>query len=267
MEGIDLIKICREVLLHLSKMGYEVRIGSSSGQLIFPKKIQANGDKDRISEQELRLLFIEEFKKNYESLFYSIETPTFVKYNFGKHYEDIRPDKNGQSASLDMCIFKRNSDSYERILNIEFKSKNPPIKHFAKDILKLMHEKQNGAFIHLLESSGPKTFCNDTITDRGIGTGVFNKYYDSFTKFQANWTHEKSIHFIIISLRQNTILHREIKKQDLNNLKDIFFIETSCGNITDIKGNDWINELILNKEIQNTIVNSNVTLVPAREEN
>ncbi len=33
----------------------------------------------------------------------------------------IKSDKNGQSASLDMCVFKRVSKKYVRILNIEFK--------------------------------------------------------------------------------------------------------------------------------------------------
>lgn len=241
MEEIDIVKICKAVLIHLSIIDFEQYKGYSTGQLIFPMKIQANGTKyiDRISEQELRLLFIDEFKENYKNLFYSIETPTIFKHFFGKFYEDMKSDGTGQSASIDMCVFERVSDRYQRILNVEFKSKNPPIKDIAKDILKLMAEKHNGAFIHLLISSNAGTFCNSN------QTGIFNKYHQSFLKFQQNWIHDKSIRFIIISLNQKVLIHREIKKEDLNNLRDIFFIESGCKGINEVNTNGWMKESFL----------------------
>ena len=106
---IDIIQISKKVLAGLSAMNYEKDGGSSFEQLIFPMKIQAKGTNpiNRISEQELRLLFIEEFKIANSDLFYSIETPTQEKYKFGKTYADIEVNKDGRSASLDMCIFKR----------------------------------------------------------------------------------------------------------------------------------------------------------------
>lgn len=241
MEEIDIVKICKAVLSHLSLIDFEQHKGYSTGQLIFPMKIQANGTKykDRISEQELRLLFIDEFKENHKNLFYSIETPTIFKHFFGKQYEEMKSDGIGQSASIDMCIFERISDRYKRILNVEFKSKNPPIKDIAKDILKLMAEKHNGAFIHLLINSNAGTFCNSK------QTGIFNKYYQSFLKFQESWITDKSIDFIVISLQQKTLVYRQIKKADLNNLKDIFFIESGCGNIDSVNKNGWITEVII----------------------
>ncbi len=77
---VDIIKISKKVLARLSDMDYEKDGGSSKEQLIFPQKVQAKGTKlkNRISEQELRILFIEEFKKANKDLFYSIETPTTV---------------------------------------------------------------------------------------------------------------------------------------------------------------------------------------------
>ena len=62
---IDIIKISKKVLARLSAMDYEKDGGSSIEQLIFPQKVQTKGTKlkDRISEQELRLLFIEELRK------------------------------------------------------------------------------------------------------------------------------------------------------------------------------------------------------------
>lgn len=242
LEKIDVVKLSKIVLAHLSIMDYEQHRGYSSVQLIFPMKIQANGTKhkDRISEQELRLLFIEEFKEIYKEFFYSIETPTIFKHSFGKLYEDIKSDGSGQSASIDMCIFKRVSDRYHRILNIEFKSKNPQIKGIGKDVLKLIAEEHNGAFIHLLDNSNKGTLCNVN------ETGVFNKFHQSFSRFQENWVNEhKSIQLIIISLKQKIIIHRKIKKSDLKNLKSIFFIESGCGNIEDVKGNGWMTETII----------------------
>lgn len=238
---IDVVQISKKVLSRLSVMDYELGGGGSFEQLIFPKKIQAKGTKhkNRISEQELRLLFIEEFKKTNPELFYSIETPTGYKFNLGKSYENIKFDDEGQSASLDMCIFERTLDVYERILNIEFKHKNILIKNIGKDVLKLIKENQNGVFIHLLENTNTGTLCNKK------ETGVFNKFYKSFSDFQAFWSNnDKSIQLIIISLKKGFLIHRKINKADLNNLKDIFFIENDCRNIKDIKGNGWQIETI-----------------------
>lgn len=236
---IDIIQISKNVLTRLSAMDFEKDKGYSSEQLIFPKKIQAKRTehKNRISEQELRLLFIEEFKENSPELFYSIETPTIEKYNFGKSYGDIKVDNDGQSALLDMCIFERNTEGYNRILNIEFKHKNAGIKNIGKDVLKLVHENQEGAFIHLVDNTDRGTFCNKN------DTGIFNKLYKSFSDFQVNWNNEnKSIHLIIISLKQKTIIHCSINKIDLIKLENIFFVNNDCGNIEDINGNGWIVE-------------------------
>ncbi len=238
---LDVVQISKNVLIRLSVMDFEKCGGVSTEQLIFPKKIQAKGTKhkDRISEQELRLLFIEEFKKTNPELFYSIETPTVDKFSLGKSYESIKSNIEGQSASLDMCIFERVANVYTRILNLEFKHKNTSIKNIGKDVLKLIHENQNGAFILLLENTDKGTLCNLK------ETGVFNKFYKSFSDFQLNWrNNDKSIQLIIISLKQKTIIHRELNKQDLTNLKAIFFIESDCCYIKEMKGNCWQTETI-----------------------
>lgn len=247
---VDVVKISKKVLARLSAMDYEKDGGSSKEQLIFPNKEQAKGDIKRISEQELRLLFIEEFKKSDEDLFYSIETPTKEKYKFGETYEEIVKNAgiHKTSASLDMCVFKNISDKYKRVLNIEFKHKNTGIKNIAKDILKLLREEQNGAFIHLLNNTDRGTLCN------AKETGVFNKFYKSFMDFKGNWNNDKKyIHLIILSLEQKknklskpVLIHRKITKADLSNLKEIFFTNKGCGNITEIKGKEWKVEFKIN---------------------
>lgn len=242
---VDAVKISKKVLARLSYMDYEKDGGSSSEQLIFPNKKDAKGDVRRISEQELRLLFIEEFKVECSELFYSIETPTEEKYKFGKTYNALVNNLNihKRSASLDMCVFERNSNKYKRILNIEFKHSNTDLKNIAKDVLKLLREKQNGVFIFLLDNTTSGTLRNKSKNRNG----VFDKLYKSFPAFRTNWTNKnKCIQLIILSLKQKTLIHRKICKKDLNdlnnlnNLKKIFFQNTNCGDITTINNkNGW----------------------------
>lgn len=136
-----------------------------------------------------------------------------------------------------MCVFSRTdveSEEYQRELNIEFKHKNLPIEKISKDILKLINEPQDGAFIHLLENTDSGTLCNNN------KTGVFNKLHKSFNAFKANWKSDsKTIQIVIISLTQNTIIHRTIAKADLINLNHIFFDTCGCGNITVITDHGW----------------------------
>jgi len=236
MKELDVIKISKQVFKRLAVMDYENDKGNSTEKLIFPNKSQANGNVKRISEQEFRLLFVEEFKKAYSSLFYSIETPTTKKYKFGQSYEDIKTDNDGQSALLDMCVFNRNENIYERILNIEFKHKNVSIKSIGKDIFKLMNEQQNGAFILLLDNTNRGTFCNSN------KTGIFDKLCKLFTDFEHHlkeWNNDRSINLIILSLKQKILIHRKINKTDFNNLKKIFYIQSGSRNISEINGNGW----------------------------
>lgn len=231
---IDAVVICKKVLIRLTGMDYEKNVGNPSEQLIFPNKIQAKGNIKRISEQELRIIFIEEFKEAYPKLFYSIETPTVKKYKFGNSYNTLEINNKGQSASLDMCVFEWSKKHYQRMLNIEFKHKNVSIKNIAKDILKLIGEEQNGAYIHLLTNTDSGTLCNNN------RTGVFNKLYRSFTDFKVFWNgYNKNIQIIIISLDQKILIHNEINKSNLKSLEEIFFIDSGCDDIEKIKGNDW----------------------------
>ncbi len=231
---IDAVAVSKKVLIRLTGIDFEKKAGNSSEQLIFPNKIQAKGNIKRISEQELRLLFIEEFKEAYPKLFYSIETPTVKKYKFGKYYDTLEINRKGQSALFDLCVFEWSKKHYQRKLNIEFKHKNVSIKNIGKDILKIIAEEQNGAYIHLLTNTDSGTLCNNN------GKGVFNKLYRSFSDFEEFWNgHNKKIQLIITSLDQKTLIHNEIDKSNLTNLKEIFFINSGCGDIEKIKGNGW----------------------------
>ena len=232
MESI--VEICKEVLKRLTTIGYEKEGLVSSGQLIFPSK---NSGK-RISEQELRQLFIEEFKEKHTDLYFSIETPTVYKYSFTNELNDICVSEKGQSALIDMCILQKKSEvsDYNRLLNIEFKHKNVTEAIISKDILKLMHEKEDGAFILLLKN-----------TDDGTLKSVFKKCLSSFdTHLQNNyWSKNDSfIEIIILSLEEKTknngipfLIHRKIIS--VNNLKDIFSFDGNLRIFEQVEKNGW----------------------------
>jgi hypothetical protein len=254
---MDILQICKDVLIRLTEMDCERKGGSSKERLIFPNIFPSEKQGKifteeellkytRISEQELRFLFVEQFLKDTDKdLFYSVETPTEKKYRFGKTFEEIIQNKNSykKSASIDMSVFKRIDEKYERILNIEFKHENGDLKNTAKDILKLVRETQNGVFIHLLKNTRRDTLCNE------VKTGVFDKCLKSFTEFNDDWCKtDKSIQIIIISLKEKTIINREIKKGD--NLENIFSFESDFGNIKEVKSNEWNIETIYKSTAQ-----------------
>ncbi|MEN2412928.1 hypothetical protein [Flavobacterium mesophilum] len=228
---IDIPELSKKALSRLVQMDNVINGGYSNEQLIFPLKIQDGGKKEivRISEQELRFLFIEEFKIKYPNLYYSIETPTTWKFSFGKTVETCIVDDNGQSASHDMCVFEKNvTNHYVRKMNIEFKYRNSGIEKSGKDILKLIAEEQDGAFIHLLKNTNSKTLSS-----------VFTKLLKSFLGYQALWTNEnKTIQVVILSLEQKKLIHCELRKSDLHKLA-IYFSSSQVGDINKFENGNW----------------------------
>jgi len=102
----------------------------------------------RISEQELKFVFLEKFlaDKKFKSFLYSPETPTKHLYRFsekGKRSPDPKcvsisqSDKDGRKANIDLCIFNRKK---ERVAIIEFKANNAGVFEHKKDLVKLVSE-------------------------------------------------------------------------------------------------------------------------------
>lgn len=247
---MDIVQISKDVLIRLTQMDHERIGGNSKERLIFPNKFPSDlknkgiTEKEllkytRISEQELRFLFVEQFIKDTSNdFFYSVETPTEFKYKLGENFESITCGI-GRSASIDMSIFKRDeNEKYNRLLNIEFKNQNSSRFSIGKDVLKLMHEKQNGAFIILLKNTDKGTLVN-------LGeTGVLDKLYKSFEKFKNYWQGEdKIIQLIIISLEvkenkmSSFLIHQKIKKGDL--LQDVFSFEGRLSDVDELKSMGW----------------------------
>lgn len=238
---VEVLEISKHVLKRLSALGREKDIGYSNEQLLFPRKEQSRGVINRYSEQEVRLLFIEEFKKKHPELFYSIETPTFQKHRFGKSLEEIvlhqvNLEVLKQSALIDLCIFKRDNGVYNRILNIEFKFGNPNVKNFSKDVLKLIMEENDGVFLHMVKN-----------THKGTITQLMNKLYISFSQFSKLWKNPvNSIRLIIMSLEYKhgesnpVMIERLVTKDDITDsrinstfLRDRKFVDLKSDQVYD----------------------------------
>ena len=129
-------------------------------RLIFPcYSRQFRTGERRISEQELRFVFIEQFiqycKETDWDAYYSVETPTEWKYRFsGESLPCKTEDGTGQSAMIDVCIHNNRG---ERICLIEFKAGNPEAFSYEKDLVKLSAEGGLCFFVQLLESQRSNT--------------------------------------------------------------------------------------------------------------
>lgn len=141
----------------------------SGSRIIFPKYSgrYRNGE-TRISEQELRFIFVEQFNKycknNSWNAYYSVETPTEEKYIFSERGDKNCPYKvdgegnGGQSAMIDLSI---HNDKFDRIALIEFKALNPEESAFTKDFCKLSNEPTCLTFFIMIV----KSHDNGTITN------------------------------------------------------------------------------------------------------
>lgn len=125
-----------------------LRNGNCQTRLVFP--VYPNNYKRRVSEQELRFVFVEQIqsilqKYNY---YYSVETPTEDKYKFSEDGKKVQCKVGiGQSASFDLTI----RDSYQKqIVIIEFKAKMASSHEYAKDFCKLRNTKETGEYRYFL---------------------------------------------------------------------------------------------------------------------
>ena len=130
-------------------------------RIIFPQySEQYRNGETRLSEQELRFLFVEKFNQycDFYDLpwFYSVETPTEYKYVFSEKGEkEDNPHKaedgeKGQSAMVDFAI---HDAELNRIALVEFKALNPDKLCFTKDFAKLNAEPvENTYFVMYVKS-------------------------------------------------------------------------------------------------------------------
>jgi len=146
-----------------SQLGSPCQTISSESLIAFPAYHHGNNKgKPRISEQEIRFLFIETIlsEKPPALCHYSIEAPTEKCYSFSKGKFDLPDPSKGRSASVDTCLYFADpsipSKKRYKISYIEFKAGNPAPDSISikKDFLKLLHdaEGRENYFVHIVES-------------------------------------------------------------------------------------------------------------------
>ena len=146
------------------KENQKIVTNNNSSRIIFPLKRESKDNKEefRISEQELRFVFVEEFNKycseNWDA-YYSVETPTSKRYDFSNKDNPCKVDySNGQSAMVDFSIFLKEQDKLTRVALIEFKALNPDKQSYMKDYVKLLNEDQKFVyFIMIVKSANDRT--------------------------------------------------------------------------------------------------------------
>ena len=132
--------------------------GLEDTRLIFPRYwVTKEGERVegelRVSEQELRFMFVEELNKYCDAhreweVYYSVETPTSNSYQL--------TGESQQSGCIDLCIHGKD---LKRIALIEFKALNPSEHDHAKDAFKLKHEIEGELryFIEIVKSNNCET--------------------------------------------------------------------------------------------------------------
>lgn len=135
---------------------------SKDSRLIFPKK---RDESIRVSEQELRFAFVEEFLNNEEAKdwYYAVEVPTKIKYDFSdKKNPKVAEEGKGKSASFDLAIYAKGDNNFNLIALLEFKAGNPKKFDYHKDLVKLENEKEGDNevlrfFIEIVKNADERT--------------------------------------------------------------------------------------------------------------
>lgn len=140
-------------------------------RLVFPSFYKdKKATETRISEQELRFIFVEVFNAycdlNNLEFYYSVETPTKDTYiNFADSTKKPKADASGRCAEFDLVIF----DEYmNRRCLVEFKANNASEHDHEKDFVKLNNNNEGDNdvlryFIEVIKSyskNGEKSTIN-----------------------------------------------------------------------------------------------------------
>jgi hypothetical protein len=131
-------------------------------RLVFP--IKRDG-KRRVSEQEIRFLFIQEIENN-STFHYSVEVPTKERYKF--------LGINDRSASFDVCLYENGKRKHL----IEFKALNPQQSSYSKDFEKLIIDETDlmNYFIQVIQNTDNGTIPNIEQKYKTALEHVKNKY-------------------------------------------------------------------------------------------
>lgn len=130
-------------------------------RIVFPQK---RDDTTRISEQELRFVFVEQLNKKIDEgwdVYYSVETPTYDAYSGFSNGEPPKRDEKGRSGEFDLVIF---DNRLKRIALIEFKANNASEHEHMKDFVKLNNPKEGDNNVHRYFIEIVKSYDNGTLS-------------------------------------------------------------------------------------------------------
>ena len=130
-------------------------------RIVFPKKRK---DPIRISEQELRFVFVEQLNREINKgwdVYYSVETPTCDTYSGFKGGETPKQDDKGRSGEFDLVIF---NEKLQRIALIEFKANNASEHDHEKDFVKLNNKKEGDGNVLRYFIEMVRSFDNGTLS-------------------------------------------------------------------------------------------------------
>lgn len=171
--------------------------GIPESKLRFPYKYKNHEQGElRISEQELRCLFIEKLQN--EGLYYNIEAPTMDVYRF----ENAEGEKRSGNFDLVIC----DATGKKRYALIEFKGLNPDEKCYAKDYWKLQNSQEQGElryFLQVVKSANDNTYEN------------IAKKKDSIKEFAQNETFNVDINNL-----KEQVIYRCISLDDSKEITD-----------------------------------------------
>lgn len=207
----------------------EINVQNYKTRLIYPIKRRSQDNDVRISEQELKQIFIQVLNEENNEFLYSIETPTFSEHRFtGQSY---------RSGNIDLCLYTvygGNSTAKRKYL-LEFKALNSG--PYESDFNKLAHgvaneetkESIDTFFIHILSNFSSHT-KKTIIRDYKISLENFKKSNNNLVIYllTLNNTHERNI-FENINIINNPEIDKT-KYKFINNDNGYYKIELSNNN-------------------------------------
>ena len=192
----DVIKATFDDMLKIYKL-QTTGEGVPESKLRFPYKYKNyERGKLRISEQELRSLFVEKLQN--KGLYYNIEAPTMGDYRFENTEGKVR------SGNFDLVICDETGK--ERSALIEFKGLNPDKKCYAKDYWKLQNSQEQGVlryFLQVVKSANDNTYEN------------IAKKKDSIKEFAQNKTFNVDINDL-----KEQVIYRCVSLDDSKEITD-----------------------------------------------
>jgi len=206
-------KLIEKSLKGLSKIGEENAIRQDAeSRLIFPIYYHGdNAEKNRMSEQEARFLFVRELE-NQDEFYYSVETPTEEKYRgFASKNPELSED--GRSGAIDVTLYDRKG---KRVALVEFKYGASEKADIEKDFLKLLVDNSKielNYFIHIVEKLGDELLKS-----------IKDKYTKSLESLKDKLIEKDKSEFKIFLFAvepKKIVIYKVNKNLSLNQIKEV----------------------------------------------